>query len=343
MKKYKCGIIGLGRIGCGFDDNTKKTSINTHAGAYFNSKKASLVALCDIDGTKLQKYGKKYKISGLYNDYNKMFQNENLDCVSICTLADSHLEIVKSATKNDIKAIFLEKPISNSLENAAKIIELCRKNNVKLQIDHQRRFDPFYNDIKKLVKSKKFDPVQYFGINYVAGVANTGSHLFNLCRFFFGDISYVMGKFSKNKSKTIVDPNIDGFIKFKNGIECHIQSFNGNQFRIVEFDIIGKKARIRLDLTNSTVEYFEVSEKMNGISYYGLTKKPFNSKSNKEPILRGLENLICSIEKNVNPLCTGEEGYSSLETIIALIESAKHGGKKITLPLKKNANRISSK
>ena len=194
-----------------------------------------------------------------------------------------------------------------------------------------------------MVKSKKFDPVQYFGINYVAGVANTGSHLFDLCRFFFGDISYIMGKFSKIKSKNKEDPNIDGVIKFKNGTECHIQSFDINQFRIVEFDIIGKKARIRLDLTNSTVEYFEVSEKMAGTSFYGLTKKPFNSKSNKEPILKGLENLIYSIEKNVNPVCTGEDGYSSLEVIIAMVKSAKLSGKKISLPLKKNTFRISSK
>ena len=343
LEKFRCGIIGLGRIGCGFDDDPHKKIISTHAGAYMKNEKSDLIALCDIDKKKLLKYGKKYHVPGLYTEIHEFFENEKLDCVSICTLANSHLEIVREATEHDIQGIFLEKPISDDLESAKTIVNLCKKKNIKLQIDHQRRFDAFYNDIKKLVKSKKFDPVQYFSINYVAGVANTGSHLFDLCRFFFGDISYVMGKFSKNKSKNKEDPNIDGFIKFKNGIECHIQSFDSNQFRIVEFDIIGKKARIRLDLTNSTVEYFEVSEKMNGTSYYGLTKKPFNSKSIKEPILSGLENLIYSIEKNVNTLCTGEEGYSSLETIIALIESAKHSGKKITLPLKKNTNRISSK
>jgi len=343
LKKFRCGIIGLGRIGCGFDDDPHKKIISTHAGAYMNNEKTDLIALCDIDKKKLSKYGKKYHVSGLYSNINEMFACEKLDCVSICTLADSHLEIVREVTAHDLYGIFLEKPISDSLASAKKIINLCKKKNIKLQIDHQRRFDPFYKNIKNLINSKKFEPVQYSGINYVAGISNTGSHLFDLCRLFFGEVAYVIGKYSKNNSYNDIDPDIDGFIKFKNGIFCYIHSFDVNQFRIVEFDIIGKKVRIRLDLTDSTIEYFESCKIMNGIPYFGLVKKSFNLKSNKEPIVKGLENLIYSIERNVNPLCTGKDGYLSLEIIIALIDSAKHNGKKVSLPLKKKTYIISSK
>ena len=30
--KIRCGLIGLGRIGCGFDDDPNKKTISTHAG-----------------------------------------------------------------------------------------------------------------------------------------------------------------------------------------------------------------------------------------------------------------------------------------------------------------------
>ena len=96
---YRCAIIGLGRIGCGFDDNLVKNQINTHAGAYQFNKKTKLVALCDIDKVKLKKYGKKFKIKKLYSNYKEMLKNEKLDCISICTLADSHYDIIKIATK----------------------------------------------------------------------------------------------------------------------------------------------------------------------------------------------------------------------------------------------------
>ena len=120
---YKCAIVGLGRIGCGFDDDPSRKSIITHAGSYIVNKKAQLVSLCDVDESKLSKYGKKYNVRSLYTDYKKMLSSEKLDCLSVCTLNDSHLEIVEEASKYYLKGIFLEKPISNNLENASKIIK----------------------------------------------------------------------------------------------------------------------------------------------------------------------------------------------------------------------------
>ena len=136
MKKIKCAVIGCGRIGCSFDDMAN--TIMTHAGSYYYNSKTDLVALCDIYKLKLKKYGKKYSVSKLFDNPNNLFENMDLDCISICTRADSHLELVKIAAKNGIKAIFLEKPISNSLSNSLQIIKICKKNKIKLLIDHQR-------------------------------------------------------------------------------------------------------------------------------------------------------------------------------------------------------------
>ena len=57
MSKIKSGIIGCGRIGCGFDDKPNQKIIRTHALAYFKNPSAKLVSLCDIDTKKLKKYG----------------------------------------------------------------------------------------------------------------------------------------------------------------------------------------------------------------------------------------------------------------------------------------------
>lgn len=343
MKKYNCGIIGLGRIGCSFDDNPKKTSISTHAGAYSKSKYANLVALCDIDKTKLVKYGKKYNVSGIYTDLNKMFQNENLDCISICTLSETHLDIVKSATKYAVKGIFVEKPISDSLPNAKKIIHLCKQKNVKLQVDHQRRFEPLYHKIKNLINHKKLGFIQQMSVNYVAGIVNTGSHFFDLLRYLMGEIEWVQGQYSKNASNNPSDPNIDGVLKFRNGAFCNVNAFDIKNFRIFELDIIGSKGRILIDLTESSARYFQVGEKGKGVKYTGLIEKPFSQKKQKDSIVLGVENLLNSIENNTENLCKGEDGYASLEAVIAMKNSAKHNGKLIHLPLKNNTDKISSK
>lgn len=339
--EFRCGLVGLGRIGCGFDDDSNKKSINTHAGAYFSNKKARLVALCDIDKKKLSKYGTKYNVLGLYTDYKKMFKNEQLDCVSICTLADSHLQIVEEAAKHKVKGIFLEKPISDTLENASSIIKLCRTNKIKLQIDFQRRFDPFYRSVKEIIQRKKFGRIQHGTIYYGAGITNTGSHIFDLIRFFFDEIRWVKGNYSKNSSNNLSDPNIDGVIGCENGINCNVHSLDVSNYGVLEFDIFGTNARIRLNLTKSTAEYFEISHSM-GLAYGELVPKPFTISNRKDAIVIGLENLFHSIETDKEPICRGEDGYSSLEVVIAMIESAKKGIQ-INLPLKTSTYKISSK
>lgn len=323
--EFRCGLIGLGRIGCGFDDEPSRKSINTHAGAYTSINKAKLVALCDIDETKLNKYGKKYNVSKLYTDFHEMIKNERLDCVSICTLADSHLEIVKEIAKSNVKAIFLEKPISDSLQNASNIIQICNEMKIKLQIDHQRRFDPFYQEIQKTLKSERFGKIQHVNIYYGGGIANTGSHIFDLLRMFFGNIVWVEGNVGRNSSNSQTDPNIDGRVFCENNVLCNLQSLNLNNYGILELDILGEKERLRVNLVNSTVEYFEISDS-DVLLYKELKPKMHSFPSKSDSIILGLDNLLNSIENNAELLCAGEDGYASLEAVIAIQNSAKNKG-----------------
>lgn len=340
---FNCGIVGLGRIGCGFDDNPEKKSINTHAGAYTVTKNAKLTTLCDIDESKLVKYGKKYGVTSLYTDYKEMLNRQELDCLSICTLSDSHLEIVEEAVKHNLKGIFLEKPISNSLEDASRIIRLCRENGLKLQIDHHRRFVPFYYQIKDLINSEKFGKIQHCVIYYGAGIANTGSHVFDLARLFFGDIEWIEGAYSSNSSNNLYDPNVDCKVKFKNNVMCYLFGFNLSNFGISEVDIFGSEARLSVNLYTATAQYYEKPHLNTGVLYKELVAKNLPNNGRTDGIVLGVESLFNSIEKNTEPLCTGEDGYASLEAIIASLQSAQDNGSRVTLPIKTNTFRVYSK
>jgi len=213
--KFRCAVIGCGRIGCGFDDNS--TIIRTHAGSYYTNPHTKLVSFCDVDISKLEKYGKKYRVPSLYTSSSEMFKNENIDCVSICTLVDTHLELVRLAAKNYVKAIFLEKPMSNSLTNAQKIIQICKKHKIKLAVDHQRRFNPFYQSIRKFLEQKKLGTIQLVNVYYGSGIANTGSHIFDVLRLFFGEVFSIQSQLLKKNTINPSDPNFDLIIKFANG------------------------------------------------------------------------------------------------------------------------------
>ena len=330
LMPYNCAVIGLGQIGCEFDEKLSSSKPLTHTGIILNNKNSNLIALCDVDTNKLKKYGKKFQITNLYSDYNEMFKNENLDCVSICTPPNSHYEITKAACSSSVKGIFLEKPISISLEQSKKIIKLCKSKNIKLQIDHQRRFSSFYHKIKSEINNPKFGSIQSINLHYGAGIINTGTHILDILRFFFGNIKTVKGKFSVNISNRLDDPNVDGTLIFESGLECTLKSFNVKNFGILECDIIGSKGRFQINLANSTTIYSKINNKP-GLVYRSLINKPFIVNEESSEIMNGFKNLLFCIKNNTDTMCNGFDGYYSLQSSLSLIKSAKNNSKKINL------------
>jgi hypothetical protein len=99
-------------------------------------------------------------------DYMRMVQ-EGIDIVSVCTPPETHKKIVCDIAPF-VKAIYCEKPIALTLEDADAMIKCCHYHGTILQINHQRRF----------INPK---------VRFSRGVLNTGTHLFDLLRKTYGD------------------------------------------------------------------------------------------------------------------------------------------------------------
>lgn len=343
---YKASIIGCGRIGCSFDDDPKRKYISTHAGAYTKVIDTKLVALVDKDEKLLNKYKKKFNVSSIYTNYVKMLKQIKPDIISICTWDNTHYEITKKAVENNVKAIFCEKPIASKLKDAKEMIKICNKNKVVLMIDHQRRFCKFHQTVKKMIDKGKLGEIQQVSFYYTAGIANSGSHMFDLLRFFFGDVDWVSATKSKNLSPNKNDPNFDGMMEFKNGIFCTIQACDVNKFLVFDMDIIGSNSRFKLTHSGFDYEYDIVKDSHQFSGYkelYTSEKKPIDKKIIRQPMLDGVKHLVNCLKNNEKPISSGEDGLRSLELICAFHESAKKDNKKINLPLKTTSIEIKSR
>lgn len=344
-KMYRAAVIGCGRIGSEFDEDPKRKMVSSHVGAYSAVPQTDLVAVADINEEKLHKCGKKWKIKSLYKNYEEMLRKENLDILSICTWSSTHLEILKKAVKYGVKAIFCEKPIATNLKGADEMVKICMENNVLFMIDHQRRFDPFHQKIKKFIDNRGLGKIQQVAFYYTVGIANTGSHMFDLLRFFFGEVDWVYGIYSENKSPNPEDPNVDGVLKFKNGIFCTMQSCDVRSFLIFEVDMIGTKGRMRITRSGFDLDFYNVKESklFSGYSEIFRNKPPIDKDIPREFMVNAVKHIVDCLEKNKEPICSGIDGRKSLELICAFHESAKAGGKRIYLPLRKSTVEIKSK
>lgn len=343
--KFRAGIVGCGRIGSEFDEDPKRKRIATHAGAYSAVDEVELVGACDMDVDKLEKCGKRWQIRSLYRDIGEMLKSETLDILSICTWNSTHLDIVEKAVGSGVRAIFCEKPIADSLRSADRIIELCNQKGVILQIDHQRRFDKFHQEVRAFLKNGKLGRTQQVSFYYTAGVANTGSHMFDLLRLFFGDVAWAQAIYSENPSHNAADPNIDGMLKFRNGSLCMVQACDARDYLIFEMDCLGTEGRLRLTHSGFDIEFHDVkeSELFSGYSEIYPATSPIDRNTPRDSMVEGVKHLVRCLKEGKKSMSSGEDGRAALELICAFHESAEGEGRRIWLPLEDSEIEVKSK
>lgn len=80
---------------------------------------------------------------------------ENVDCVDIVSPTMVHYDIAKAAIEKG-KHVFIEKPLTETVAQAAKLVELAQKFGVIVQVGHVERYNPAIMSLKDLVIKPKF-------------------------------------------------------------------------------------------------------------------------------------------------------------------------------------------
>lgn len=136
----KVGVLGAGHLG------------KIHLRLLQQSEKFNLVGFYDandVNGKKVEaEFGYKY-----FNSIESLI--DAVDVVDIVTPTLSHYECAKQAVIKG-KHIFVEKPITNTVEEAEEIRALVALHNVKGQVGHVERFNPAYLAVKDEVNSPMF-------------------------------------------------------------------------------------------------------------------------------------------------------------------------------------------
>lgn len=158
MKTIKVGVVGCGNAALFIDLNEKKSKVNlvSHLSILKKNKNFKLIACCDVDLSKFKKLKKIFKDINVYNSFQKMINLEkDIDLLIISTPTSYHYSQCKIALKHkNLKMVVCEKPFGFNYHNALEIVKEFKKTKKYLLISYQRRFDPFFIKIKRLIKNK---------------------------------------------------------------------------------------------------------------------------------------------------------------------------------------------
>lgn len=95
---------------------------------------------------------KLYNDTDIYNNYEELLSDCNIEIVYICTTNNLHFENVATALKAK-KHVLCEKPMSPSLKDTSKLCELAKQNDVFLLEGMWTRFLPAYRQAMKFLNN----------------------------------------------------------------------------------------------------------------------------------------------------------------------------------------------
>jgi len=116
----------------------------------FSKQGAECVALCDVYEPYLEMARKDSPNAKTYVEYKELLANKDVDAVVIASPDHWHMPMLLDALAAG-KDVYLEKPLSKSLEQSTKMIQAVRKSKQVVQIGMQRRSAPAIHKAKKLV------------------------------------------------------------------------------------------------------------------------------------------------------------------------------------------------
>ena len=127
MDRIRCGVIGVGGKG------------RHHARFIDQNENATIVGLCDTNRERLKEMAALFNVDKMYTDYTDLISDASLDMVSICLPHRLHAPMSIEAMKAK-KHVLTEKPIAIGLEDADKMIETAKNNNVQLGVSEEHRY-----------------------------------------------------------------------------------------------------------------------------------------------------------------------------------------------------------
>jgi predicted dehydrogenase len=210
-------VIGMGPIG------------NRHASIYRENALSELVGICDIQKDRADSAASRLRVPA-FADAEKMFRELNPDVVSVTTggyeYGSDHYEPTIQALESGAHVLG-EKPISNEIDKAEKMVAKAREKKRCYGINLNHRFTPAAYLAKKWVSEGKLGHLLFCNMSmWIKNPAESSPyfqikalhpHTVDVMRYFCGDVEAVQCFATKAPGRTIWS-TAHFSMKFKNGV-----------------------------------------------------------------------------------------------------------------------------
>ena len=334
-------MLTVGVIGCGYwGPNLIRNFINL--------KDAEVKVCSDIDEKRLEHMKQLYPSLATTTDYKEVINDESIDAVVIATPVSTHYTLAAEALEAG-KHVFCEKPLTQSVEEGVKLVDLADEKGRTLMVGHTFVYTAAVNKVKDLINSGELGDIYYMSTARVnLGLFQEDINVvWDLAPHDVSIMNYVLGTRPVAVSAvghSYIQPEIQdvSFItmRYPGSIltNLHVSWLNPNKIRsttvvgskkMLVYDDISSLEKIRIyDKGVDVIPHYDTFGEFQLSYRYGDIHIPKLNEA--EPLKMECQHFIDCIE-GTDPQSSGRHGLEVLIVLDAIDRSMKQNGAEIKI------------
>lgn len=244
-KQVNIGVIGVGHLGV------------HHASHLTKIKNANFVGLFDSNTQRAEEISKKLNTKS-FDSIDSLL--DNVEALSIVTPTPTHRSVAEKCIKRG-KHVFIEKPITSSVDDAEYLIELAKKHSTIIQVGHIERFNPALLALSNL----EIEP-KYIEVHRMAPFTSRGTDVPVVLDLMIHDIDLILSFISSPVEEiyangvSIMTNSVDianARIKFENGSIANITSSRVAKDRVRKIKMFQQDLYVTIDFLAGISEVYK--------------------------------------------------------------------------------------
>ena len=297
-KKLRVGVVGVGHIG------------SNHARLYSDMPNAQFAAVFDVDTARAGSIGRKY---GAVAARSLDEFAQQVDAVSVATPTSTHYEVAYRLLAAG-KHLLVEKPITETTQEAGELSEIAAANKLILQVGHVERFNPVLGALEERLSHPRFIEAHRLSpypdrSTDIGVVLDLMIHdleiILHLVRSPVQNIDAV-GVPVLSKGEDIANARI----RFENGCVANITSSRISPERMRKIRVFQEDAYLSLDYQNQSGEMYRLVN--------GRITRDKVAIEREEPLRRELASFLECAATGRQPRVSGSQATAALELAVEI-------------------------
>ena len=337
-KKISVGLIGTGYWG----PNLAKSLV---------AAGAEIKWICDKNEFHLNSFSERYPQAKTTMNFRELLSDEQLDAVAIAAPTSTHYEITKAALLSK-KHVFVEKPLTNNLQEATELRMLSEDSGLVLFVGHIFQYNNAIRYLRDAINQGVLGTTRYINFNRtnlgpvrtdVNAIWDLASHDVSIMYYILGALPKSVSAFGKSYLNSGVEDIVFLNFEYTNEVivQVHASWLNPRKSRLITVVGDEKMAEIDdLDLEHPIKIYdkkvYSNTEKQD--SELGTKKTNIYDGGTTYPVVKGsmpLEkecmDFLSSIRGGNLPLSDGRMGEQVVRICSFAMDSLRKGGARVYL------------